>query len=73
MIRELRHALTPIQTLHTTQSLWDIYSTAVFRDFANVKLFQRLQLLLDLAPCASDLKYTHKNSLTKKLGYENNF
>lgn len=72
MICELRYALTPTQTLHMAQSLWDIYSTAASRHFANVKLFQRLQSLLDLVPCASDLKHAHKNSLTEKLGHENN-
>lgn len=72
MICELRHALTPAQTVYTAQSLWDIYSSAAFRDFANVKLFQRLQSLLGLVPCASDLKHAHKNSLTEKLGHENN-
>lgn len=41
MICELRHALTPIQTLYKAQSLWDIYSMTAFRDFANVKLFQK--------------------------------
>lgn len=37
-----------------------------------MKLFQKLQSLLDLVRSASDLKHAHKNSLTEKLGYENN-
>ena len=61
-------AQSPAQTLWTARSLWDIYSSAGWRDSAIAKPFPRLQSLLDRVPWASDLKHVHENRPTEKLG-----